>query len=29
VTQSPYKGVTSDTRSVVIGDVVHADLAWS
>lgn len=28
-TACPYKGVTTDYWSVVIGDEVHADLAWS
>lgn len=28
-TACPYKGVTSDYWSVVIGEEVHADLAWS
>lgn len=29
VTSCPYKGTTSDTWSVRIGESVHADLAWS
>jgi uncharacterized protein (DUF427 family) len=28
-TACPYKGVTSDYWSAVIGDAVHADVAWS
>jgi len=28
-TECPYKGVTTDYWSVVTGDQVHADLAWS
>jgi uncharacterized protein (DUF427 family) len=28
-TACPYKGITSDYWSVVIGEEVHADLAWS
>src|SRR5208283_3191086 len=29
VTSCPYKGVTSDYWSVVVGDTVHTDLAWA
>jgi uncharacterized protein (DUF427 family) len=29
VSSCPYKGMTSDYWSVVVGDTVHADLAWA